>query len=108
MREWVLGARVVRVVDGDTIKLDLDLGFHVHLTVNARVASMNAPEMDTAPGERAKAYAEQLLRPGDEVTFRSHSLDKYGRPLGSIMLDKSGQDFASTMIEAGHAIRYYG
>jgi endonuclease YncB( thermonuclease family) len=40
------------------------------------------------------------------VTFHSRALDKYGRPLGAIRMD--GRDYGADMIEAGHAIRYFG
>jgi micrococcal nuclease len=65
--EWVVAATVVRVIDADTVKLDLDLGFRVHLLANCRIADINAPELRTPAGERAKAYAETLLEPGDTL-----------------------------------------
>lgn len=108
--QWIVPASVVRVIDGDTIKMTLDLGWRIYLNANCRITGLNAPELRTPPGERSKAHAETLLPVGKRVLFVSHSLDKYGRPLGAIRYGDGDfrRDFADDMIEAGHAIRYYG
>lgn len=99
---WTVPATVLRVVDGDTVHLDLDLGWDVGIKKNCRVLGINAPEMNTPEGVAAKAYASMLLNVGDAVVFTSHRLDKYGRPLGEIKYDGGG-DFATNMLTAGHA-----
>jgi hypothetical protein len=65
---WTVPATVVRVVDGDTIEVHLDLGWRVyrnneHLGING----LWSPERRTRAGRKAKAYAESLLPPGTEV-----------------------------------------
>ena len=105
---WTVPARVVAVVDGDTLKLDLDLGWHIRLTgVNARIYGIDAPEIATPEGKAAKAYAIALLGVFESVVFVSHSLDKYGRPLGTVTMT-DGRDFGLAMLEAGHAVPYFG
>lgn len=99
---WTVPATVVRVVDGDTIHLLLDLGWHITLAANCRIAGINSPETSTVAGIEAKKYAALILPPGLYATFVSHSLDKYGRPLGS--LNVQGHDFATQMLAAGHAV----
>ncbi len=103
-RRRMVPATVVEVIDGDTVRLDLDLGFHISLRMRCRLMQLNAPELGTAAGEAAKAYAQSLLKPGDEVVFFSSSLDKYGRPLGLILMGAEGEDFGVKMIDAGHAV----
>ncbi len=103
MTVWTVPATVVSVVDGDTAHLALDLGWHISLTARVRVAGINAPELNTAAGVAAKAFAETLLPPGAAVLFQSHSLDKWGRPLGSITLP-GPIDFAARMLDTGHAV----
>lgn len=98
---WTVPGVVIRVVDGDTVRLLLDLGWGIGIEKNARVIGINAPELRTPQGPAAKAFAESLLPPGREIRFISHQLDKYGRPLGEIKID--GQDFATAMLNAGHA-----
>lgn len=103
---WTVPAVVLRVIDGDTVHLQLDLGWHTYRTENCRVAGINAPELNTREGQAARTFAAVLLNIGDPVTFESHSLDKYGRPLGAISYGKDGLDFATQMLSAGHAVPY--
>src|SRR6266516_1292842 len=99
---------VVRVVDGDTVHLSVDLGFYVELhDRSVRIAHINAPELSTEEGKAAKAYAQGLLAPGDKVTLLSHELDKYGRVLGTITL-ADGRDFGGLMLAANQAVPYEG
>lgn len=104
MSIWTYPATVARVVDGDTVRLTLDLGLHLHHLSNCRIRGINAPEMGTAEGKAAKVAAEEMLPPGAQVVFVSRQLDKYGRPLGD--LSRSGVDFATAMLAAGHAVPY--
>lgn len=107
MTTWTVPATVVRVVDGDTINMTLDLGWRINYTVSCRIAGCNAPELSTEEGQAAKAWAVGALPVGTRVTFVSHSLDKYGRPLGSIsMSSEQGAtfDYASELMAAGHAV----
>lgn len=106
MTVWTYPAVVIRVVDGDTCRLNLDLGLHIWRTDNCRIGGINAPEMSTPEGRTAKEYAELLLPAGAQVTFLSKSLDKYGRPLGDISV--GGVDFAQAMLSAGLAVPYAG
>lgn len=101
MTMWTVPAVVNRVVDGDTVNLTLDLGWHITLVSNARLTHINAPEMGQPGGAEAKAFMTDLLPPGSVIRFESHSLDKYGRPLGAITYKE--QDVASLMVAAGHA-----
>jgi endonuclease YncB( thermonuclease family) len=104
---------VVLLHDGDTVYIDLDLGFdHLieshdwdnHPRLACRVYGINAPELSTDAGKAALAYAQTLLHPGDRVLVTSHGWDKYGgRFDGSITLP-DGSDFAQQMINAGHAV----
>lgn len=100
-RSWTVPATVLRIVDGDTITLDLDLGWRIRLTANCRIIGIDAPELSTPEGKQARLYAAGLLPDGLEVIFHSRQLDKYGRPLGDITYDRL--DFGSQMVAAGHA-----
>lgn len=104
MTTWTVPATVLRCVDGDTIRLELDLGWHIYRVENCRIAEINAPELSTDEGKAAKAYAQQLLPVDTEVTFVSRRLDNYGRPLGHILFD--GRDFGQAMVAAGHAVPF--
>jgi micrococcal nuclease len=112
MIAWTVPARVVRVVDGDTLIMDLDLGWKTwRLGERCRLAGINCPELDTAEGVAARDFVAQVFLetlPGagkvnTDVTFTSHSLDKYGRPLGSVRL-ADGRILNALILDAGHAV----
>src|SRR5205814_7565302 len=64
-------ATVVAVHDGDTVTLDVDLGYHLHQTGPYRLAGCNARELHAPGGAEARDHLAQLLPPGTEVTIRS-------------------------------------
>lgn len=102
MTEWTVPAVVNRVVDGDTVYVTLDLGWHISLYSSVRLAGIDTPEMNTDAGKVAKVRAEQILTVGLVVTVVSHKLDKYGRILGTVVLP-GGASFGEIMLGEGHA-----
>jgi endonuclease YncB( thermonuclease family) len=84
-------ARVERVIDGDTVDLSIDLGFHTYVIKRVRLININAPERFTEEGKLAKAFVENALAVGMEVVIKTKldSNDKYGRVLGEIFIDKN-------------------
>lgn len=106
-------ARVDSVHDGDTVLLDLDLGFG-HLMaardirgrawLSCRVYGINAPELSTDAGVKARDYAQKLLPVGLIVTVVSHGWDKYGGRFDGDITLPDGTDFGRTMIDAGMAV----
>jgi endonuclease YncB( thermonuclease family) len=102
----VYPVEVDRVVDGDTIQVDVHLGMDFWL-VNQRVrlAGIDCPEMNTAEGKAAAAFAAEWLADRKcELTDRGK--DKYGRLLGEIRAAENGETLNSTLIQAGHAKVY--
>lgn len=97
-------ANVIRVIDGDTVKLSIDLGFRVFWTSNCRLADINAPEMSTKEGKLSKAHLQTLLSEGEEVTIESKKLDKYGRPV--VFIIKNAEDIGDNMLSSNHAVKY--
>ncbi len=53
-------ARITRVIDGDTVEAEIDLGFHVSLTVTLRLAGINAPETKGTERPRGLAATRSL------------------------------------------------
>jgi endonuclease YncB( thermonuclease family) len=110
---------VDKVTDGDSVYLDIDLGFgHVIMAHNPFTGKpelecrlqtadgnpINAPEKSTPEGKAALAFAQTLLKPGDRCKTTSYGWDKYGgRYDGSITL-ADGRDFGQTMVDTGHAV----
>ena len=111
----------LKVVDGDTIDADIDLGFDVKVKKRIRFMGINAPESRTkdleekARGLAAKDRVKQLLEGCENITLKSHGVGKFGRCLGEIMLDKVDGSEKLTLvslnellIKEGHAIKYDG
>ena len=100
-------AYVVRIVDGDTIRVDLDLGFGVWLRNQAvRLYGIDTPEIRGAERE-AGLEAKDWLRGQIEnkrvllETFRGEESDKYGRWLARVW--HGGDDINELLVSTGHA-----
>ena len=113
---------LVRVIDGDTIDVDIDLGFSVTLTKQrVRLAGIDTPESRTrnlaekALGLKAKARTKELLEKVSSKSgyfrIKSYGLGKYGRVLADVfIMDKDGKQWNinETLISEGHAYVYDG
>ena len=105
---------VVRVVDGDTVDVDIDLGFGVWLRKErVRMVGIDTPESRTrdleekALGLAAKAFLKDILGKHDnDFILHSQGVGKYGRCLGNIFL--GDQNVNDLMITEGHAVAYHG
>ena len=106
----------IRVIDGDTIEADVDLGFRIKQRQVIRLAGIDAPELhalDEGDREQARIAKSWLgvmtigdeTRPIHEVVMHSTKLDKYGRSLATIW-SRSGKVWNNVnewMVENGHA-----
>lgn len=104
---YCYAAKIERLIDADTVDVDLDLGMRVYLRTRLRVAHIDAPERYTPEGRDAIAFAMNLLPSGSGVVVATHKPDKYGRTLAEIALP-DGRDYATALVDAGHATAYEG
>lgn len=100
---------VIRVVDGDTVDLDIDLGLRVFTRARIRLAGINAPELHAAQGQAAAEYLRGLLPFGSSVTLHTDKdhTEKYGRWLADIQT-ADGVNVSRAMIGSGNAVPYSG
>ena len=99
----------ISVVDGDTLKADLDLGFGVTLaSKKIRLEHVNCPEKDTPEGIEARNFTAGWIMGGKDiiVTVKNHREDKYGRILGSVIMD--GESLADLLKINNHGVAYEG
>lgn len=99
-------ARVLRVVDADTVHLDVDLGFDVRRKDSFRLYGLNAPEMNTPEGVAARDWLVARLAGAANVvvvTTVKDRREKYGRYLGVLWLE-SGESINQELLDEGHAV----
>ena len=110
---------VTRVVDGDTVDVDIDLGFGVWLKdERVRIMGIDTPESRTSDkvekkfGLAAKARLKALL--GKQAILKTQvnkdgedMKGKFGRILGDFV-GEDGRMVTEVMIEEGHCVPYFG
>lgn len=112
-------AKVVRVVDGDTIYFDVDLGFTIRYTLEVRLKGLNTPEIvgeEKEAGLKAKAFVEKALPVGALVILNTYKAEKYGRYLADVLylpgaktrdeVLKNGTLLNKELIDKGFAVPY--
>jgi micrococcal nuclease len=105
-------ATIRRWVDGDTVDVDIDLGFGlVYSNQRLRLYGINAPEQRTRDldekekGLAATTYVNEVAPVGSKVTITTHKEGKYGRILAEVFLEDQ-TNLNSLLTEVGHAERY--
>lgn len=110
-------ATLQRVIDGDTVVLNIDLGFNVTLTdVHMRIYGINCPEKNTDEGQDALRYVKEWAAADTaynvikekvyKVSVQSNKKDKYGRILGELFY--ANESLGEVLIKAGKAKPYFG
>jgi micrococcal nuclease len=109
--------QVIKVVDGDTIDVVIDLGFDISFTSRVRLAGIDTPESRTkdlvekALGLESKKYLADRIKAAKNIVIKTekiNSSEKYGRILGWLYLDGEGTSINTEMIEKGYAWGYLG
>ena len=103
---YTYNAYLTSVIDGDTLKVVIDLGFGFATEQRIRLRAIDAPEVETTDGQKAKAFVEKIMSRESSVLgrqsensshnsrlkthgflLRSHRSDKYDRYLADIWVD---------------------
>tara|TARA_Y100000996_G_scaffold238847_1_gene187743 strand:- start:420 stop:848 length:429 start_codon:yes stop_codon:yes gene_type:complete len=103
---------ITKVVDGDTVDVDIDLGFGmVYKKQRVRLMGIDTPESRTRDlveklfGKASKKHLKELLSEGN-ITLRSHDKGKFGRILGELFINDISIN--QKMIDDHHAVDYGG
>ena len=103
--------KILKYVDGDTIDVRIDLGFHTFVEKRVRLHGINTPEVRTRDkkikkrGLEAKARLQELCEEGPgPLVLISHGLGKYGRVLGDI--SNNNLIVNKMLLLEGHAEEY--
>lgn len=102
-------ATVVRVIDGDTLEVDIDLGFNTTLKKEKlRLLGIDTPELrsknlsERVHAQEAKQFVERYCPPGSLIYLRTEKdkKGKYGRYLAHVTLS-TGLDLVDMLVENG-------
>mgnify|MGYP000453832910 CR=1 FL=1 len=108
--------KVVKVVDGDTVDVDIDLGFGmVYKKQRVRMVGIDTPESRTRDkveklfGKASKKHLKKLLEECETISLVSHDKGKFGRILGTLYAHSETKvDVNQKMIDDCHAVVYSG
>ncbi len=104
---------ITRIIDGDTIDVDIDLGFDCWLhRQRIRLYGIDTPESRTRDleekkyGLAAKAFVEKFIPLGSTALLNTKEKGKYGRYLGDFKV--KNQWLCTELLKHRHAVRYEG
>ncbi len=107
---WQYRAKLIRVVDADTLDLAVEVGFRIAFTDRFRLYGIDAPERGQVGWGEGKSALEGRLPVGAAVTIETYhpkerdERDSFGRWLATIHLN--GVNINQWLIEQGHAKEY--
>mgnify|MGYP001419956744 CR=1 FL=1 len=104
-------AKLIKIIDGDTIDAEIDLGFKISVRKRIRFLGINAPETRTRDleekqaGLKTKSRLETLFDTSKGVfTLKSHGVGKFGRVLGEIFIENI--NINELLLKEGLASKY--
>ena len=109
--------RLLDVIDGDTVELEVELGFHARLTVRVRLDGIDTPELrgKTSDERRSAQDAQALVAQwcearADRIILRTvrDGRDKFGRLLATLIDQDTGETVQDSLIAAKLAVPYDG
>ena len=109
--------QILKVVDGDTVDVDIDLGFSISYSQRLRLAGIDTPESRTTDKLEktlvleSKNYLKYKLKDAKKIVVKTEkpdSSEKYGRSLGWIYFDGNDKSINEQMSEDGYAWVYMG
>ena len=110
-------AKLYRVIDGDSVELNIDLGFSVWVNeVSIRLLGVDTPETRTKDllekhfGLLASDYVLEKLIDAEDiiVTTQLDRADKFGRMLGTIWVDGEEKSINAQLLEKSLGVEYKG
>jgi micrococcal nuclease len=109
--------QITKVIDGDTIDADIDLGFDISLTKRIRLAGVDTPESRTSDanekkyGLESKEWLKHKVENAGHILIKTElpdSTEKYGRIIGHLFVNDQESSLNDQMIVEGYAWTYDG
>lgn len=106
-------AKIIKVIDGDTVDAMVDLGFSIYTQVRFRLYGLDTPEKNDEDPEARKLAMSAAAFVSDTilnkvVTIESVNKDKYGRWLAKVFMKPEQPTLNEQLITLGHAKAYFG
>lgn len=102
----------VTVVDGDTVRAQLDLGFDIAYNADVRIRGVDTPEttrvLQRPAAAKAKGFVLQWFQSPGKKTCQSFSWDKYGGRVLGDFFDANGESLSAAVIKGGYGKTYTG
>jgi endonuclease YncB( thermonuclease family) len=105
---FTYSAQVEKVVDGDTLRVVVDLGFGIKTRQYLRLRGLDCPETDTPEGKKATDFVRSHIKQADQIVLTSSKSDKYDRYLADVYFtDSDGKEIFlnNLLLEQGLAVR---
>jgi micrococcal nuclease len=109
--------QITRVIDGDTIDADIDLGFDISLSKRIRLAAVDTPESRTSDanekkyGLESKEWLKHKVENAKNILIKTElpdSTEKYGRIIGHLYINDHEISLNDQMVVEGYAWTYKG
>jgi len=102
-------ATIVKIVDGDTMDLLIDLGFNTFVKERIRLARINAAEVNTHLGRLLKEHLQTRIdKSTNQVLLSSKKKDRYGRYIGEIIHPDLGNISDYLLTSHATTVKVYG
>ena len=109
-------ATVVRIVDGDTLDIEVDLGFNIHVDMRVRLLGVDTPEVygvkkeseEYRKGKLASDFTARWLEAiNNKVEIHTHKdkQGKYGRYLVLVLNPINADSLGEALVESGNAVK---
>lgn len=110
---FTYNALVEKIIDGDTIKVRIDLGFDTWIRETLRLRGIDCAEMSTKEGVAAKTFVQSIIKVAQWIVIHSSRSDKYDRYLADVYIQSAVGSQQSTeeiflnnvLLEKGFATR---
>lgn len=104
--------KIIKVIDGDTLDIEIDLGFNVSIQERIRLSGIDTPELkskdniEKEKANEAKLWLEKTLK-DKKIKIITEKNDKYGRTLGWIYIEENPVSINTQLINEGLAVPYH-
>ena len=117
LERFCYSAKLLSVIDGDTVDLSIDLGFSIHHTIRVRLYGVDTPEsrtkneLEKAAGLKSKEFVKSWFDANLNVVIQTikDKNEKYGRILANVYTDESkSKCLNQELVSGGYAKAYFG